>query len=182
VQRAKKAQLILGRSDDLSYDMVPALMRGLAVWNVDRGGGRPSLAQGGGVCRFSAGCASCAKCSHRSNPFSRPPVKPIKGGAVQELAPGILWKPASGVSNVGAILTNDGFVLIDTPPFPDDARTWRILLSQLSDKPILAVVSTDCHRDRMLGNSWFDSAVIVAHGRNHHSGEKFPHYIRRLVR
>jgi alanyl-tRNA synthetase len=45
----EKAQLILGRSDDLPYDMVPALLRGLAVWKVDRGGGRPSFAQGGGV-------------------------------------------------------------------------------------------------------------------------------------
>lgn len=44
-----KAQLILGRSDDLTYDMVPALMRGLATWKVERGGGRPSFAQGGGV-------------------------------------------------------------------------------------------------------------------------------------
>jgi hypothetical protein len=29
--------------------MVAALMAGLAVWGVDRGGGRPEFAQGGGV-------------------------------------------------------------------------------------------------------------------------------------
>jgi alanyl-tRNA synthetase len=45
----EKAQLITARSEDLSLDMVPVLKRGLAVWGVDRGGGRPSLAQGGGV-------------------------------------------------------------------------------------------------------------------------------------
>jgi alanyl-tRNA synthetase len=44
-----KAQLIAARSDDITLDMVPVLKRGLAVWGVDRGGGRPSLAQGGGV-------------------------------------------------------------------------------------------------------------------------------------
>jgi glyoxylase-like metal-dependent hydrolase (beta-lactamase superfamily II) len=76
--------------------------------------------------------------------------------------------------NVGAILTNDGFVLIDTPPFPDDARAWRILLSEVSDKPILAVVSTDCHRDRLLGNSWFDSAVIIAHDETILQAKSFP--------
>jgi len=41
--------LILARSDDLPFDMVAALKRALAVLGVDRGGGRPSFAQGGGV-------------------------------------------------------------------------------------------------------------------------------------
>jgi alanyl-tRNA synthetase len=44
-----KAQLITARSENVALDMVPVLKRGLAVWGVDRGGGRPSLAQGGGV-------------------------------------------------------------------------------------------------------------------------------------
>lgn len=50
----EKAMLIVARSDDLPHDMVPVLMRGLAEWHVERGGGRPSFAQGGGV---SAGLA-----------------------------------------------------------------------------------------------------------------------------
>jgi hypothetical protein len=45
----EKAMLIVARSDDLPHDMVPVLKRGLAVWNIERGGGRPSFAQGGGV-------------------------------------------------------------------------------------------------------------------------------------
>ncbi len=45
----EKAQLILARSDDLPFDMVAALKRALAVLGMDRGGGRPSFAQGGGV-------------------------------------------------------------------------------------------------------------------------------------
>ena len=43
-----KAQLIAARSDDMALDMVAVLRRGLAVWGIDRGGGRPSFAQGGG--------------------------------------------------------------------------------------------------------------------------------------
>jgi len=45
----QKAHLVAARSDDLDHDMVPALKRALAVLNVERGGGRPSFAQGGGV-------------------------------------------------------------------------------------------------------------------------------------
>jgi len=47
----EKAHLVIGRSDDLDYDVVPLLKALLGQLGVQRGGGRPSLAQGGG---FSA--------------------------------------------------------------------------------------------------------------------------------
>lgn len=46
---ADQAQLITARSEDLPFDMVAVLKQGLAVWHIDRGGGRPSFAQGGGA-------------------------------------------------------------------------------------------------------------------------------------
>jgi alanyl-tRNA synthetase len=42
-------QLIFGRSSDVPLDVVPALRAALQELGTDRGGGRPNLAQGGGV-------------------------------------------------------------------------------------------------------------------------------------
>jgi glyoxylase-like metal-dependent hydrolase (beta-lactamase superfamily II) len=93
---------------------------------------------------------------------------------VQELAPGIFVETGFRRVNVGAILTDDGFVLIDTPPYPHDAQQWRLMLAELSDKPILAIVNTDCHRDRILGNCWFEARVIVAHDETISQIRSFP--------
>lgn len=62
---------------------------------------------------------------------------------------------------VGAIVTKDGIIVVDTPTRPSDARTWREKLLTLSPKPILYVINTDHHRDRVLGNQWFDAPVIA---------------------
>ncbi len=43
------AHLVVGCSDDLDINVVPAFKAGLAVLGTERGGGRPTLAQGGGV-------------------------------------------------------------------------------------------------------------------------------------
>lgn len=82
---------------------------------------------------------------------------------MQEIATGVFVETSFRRINVGAILTDDGFVLIDTPPYPDDAHLWRDMLAEIADVPILAIVNTDCHRERIVGNGWFNSRVIVAH-------------------
>jgi cyclase len=82
---------------------------------------------------------------------------------VQELAPGVFVETGFRRINLGAILTGEGFILIDTPPFPDDARIWRARLADVSDRPIRVIITTDCHRDRLVGSGWFHTPVIVAH-------------------
>ncbi len=44
-----KAQLIAACAADVPLDMVTVLKRGLAAWGVERGGGQPTFAQGGGA-------------------------------------------------------------------------------------------------------------------------------------
>jgi glyoxylase-like metal-dependent hydrolase (beta-lactamase superfamily II) len=62
---------------------------------------------------------------------------------------------------VGAVVTRSGIVVVDTPTRPAEARQWREKLTALSPKPILYVINTDQHRDRVLGNQWFDAPVIA---------------------
>lgn len=45
----EKAQLIFGRAENVTLDVVSALRAGLKELGTDRGGGRPNLAQGGGI-------------------------------------------------------------------------------------------------------------------------------------
>jgi glyoxylase-like metal-dependent hydrolase (beta-lactamase superfamily II) len=62
---------------------------------------------------------------------------------------------------VGAVITKAGIVCIDTPTRPSDARAWRERLATFSPKPIRWMINTDHHRDRVLGNQWFDAPVIA---------------------
>ncbi|MBI3244449.1 MAG: MBL fold metallo-hydrolase [Chloroflexi bacterium] len=73
---------------------------------------------------------------------------------------------------VGVIVTRQGLICVDTPSHPADAQKWRTKLSQLSSKPILYVINTDHHRDRVLGNQWFDAPVIA----HHFTGERLRLY------
>jgi len=82
---------------------------------------------------------------------------------VQEVAPNVFVETGFQRVTVGAILTEAGYILVDTPPYPDEAQSWRDTLAEHCDRPVVAIVNTDCHRDRLLGNCWFDAQVIVAH-------------------
>lgn len=94
---------------------------------------------------------------------------------MRELAPGVFVETGYRLVNVGAILTGSGFVLIDTPPYPEDAHRWREQLIAIANKPILAIVNTDGHRDRILGNAWFGNPLIVAHEETIAALNSLPH-------
>ncbi len=62
---------------------------------------------------------------------------------------------------VGAVLTSAGWVCIDTPPYPRDAQAWQSRLNEISPLPIQYIINTDYHRDRILGDVWFEAPVVV---------------------
>lgn len=81
---------------------------------------------------------------------------------MKELAPSVYVEIGYALVTVGALLTEEGWVCIDTPPYPRDARAWLAQLKTISDVPVCYVINTDHHRDRILGNMHFD-APVVAH-------------------
>ncbi|MER3458458.1 MAG: hypothetical protein C4309_07370 [Chloroflexota bacterium] len=80
---------------------------------------------------------------------------------MEQIAPGIYVETSYRAVNVGAIVTDRGLIVVDVPPFPTDARRWRLRLAQLNPSRILFVINTDGHRDRVMGNHWFDAPVIA---------------------
>ena len=81
---------------------------------------------------------------------------------------------------VGAILTPDGVVCVDTPMLPADARHWREQIKQLTDKPIRYVIFTDGHRDRILGQQWL-GGLVVAHEQTYEKIRGFSDAFRQQV-
>jgi glyoxylase-like metal-dependent hydrolase (beta-lactamase superfamily II) len=79
---------------------------------------------------------------------------------MQKIAPDLYVEAFPGVT-VGAFVTPAGVLCIDTPTHPADARRWRQKLAQVTNAPITYVVNLDHHRDRILGNQWFDAPVIA---------------------
>jgi glyoxylase-like metal-dependent hydrolase (beta-lactamase superfamily II) len=80
---------------------------------------------------------------------------------MESLAPGIYVETGYESGTVGAALTVEGWVCIDTPPLPRDARHWWTALQTVSNKPFLYVINTNFHRDRVLGNAWFEAPVVA---------------------
>lgn len=80
---------------------------------------------------------------------------------MQKLAPGVYIETGFRGVTVGAVVTPDGLICIDSPTLPADARKWRLRLAQASQKPIRFVINTDHNRDRVLGNQWFEAPVIA---------------------
>jgi cyclase len=81
---------------------------------------------------------------------------------MEQIAPNVYVESDCHRVTVGAILTEDGWIVIDTPPRPKEARVWRHALLEISPVPFRYIINTDHHRDRVIGNAWFD-APVVAH-------------------
>jgi len=66
---------------------------------------------------------------------------------------------------VGAILTSEGVILIDTFFYPEETRAVKQFLEQRLGLPIRYVINTHYHADHTLGNCLFPQAQLVSHRR-----------------
>ncbi len=82
---------------------------------------------------------------------------------MKELASNVFVENGYKDVTIGAVLTDDGWVCIDAPTYPADARAWQAALQAISPQPLLYVILTDHHRDRAAGAAWLECPV-VAHG------------------
>lgn len=83
---------------------------------------------------------------------------------MREISPGIFVETDQRGANYGAILTADGFIIIDTPIVPKQAIAFRDELRRAGGgKPFLYIVNTDHHRGHIVGNQFFVPTPVIAH-------------------
>jgi len=80
---------------------------------------------------------------------------------MKEIANNIYVETGFHGANVGAIITEAGAVLVDTPMIPADAWRWLRRIARLSKEGIAFVISTDYSPIRTLGNCFFPAPSIA---------------------
>jgi cyclase len=64
--------------------------------------------------------------------------------------------------NVGFIVVPAGAIAVDVPTLPQDARAWRRQILETAGGPILYVVLTDIHPDRLLSAGLLEAPIVAA--------------------
>lgn len=83
---------------------------------------------------------------------------------MKEISPGIFVETDQRGANYSAILTDDGFIVIDTPIVPRQAIAFRDELLRIAGgKAFLYIINTDHHRGHIVGNQYFVPTPVVAH-------------------
>jgi len=65
----------------------------------------------------------------------------------------------------GAVITDEGAVVIDTLPFPQETRQMRDFVQQLSPAGVRFLIITHSHGDHSYGSYLFPEAELISHRR-----------------
>lgn len=77
------------------------------------------------------------------------------------IAPNVYAETGYPGVNVGFVVTSRGAIAIDAPTLPNDARAWRQKVIETAGGPILYVILTDAHPDRMLSVGLLEAPIVA---------------------
>lgn len=80
---------------------------------------------------------------------------------MQQVAENVFIETAYEGVNVGAIVTTQGIIAIDTPTYPRQARDWATRLQAVFHQPLLYLILTDYNAERILNTRWFNAPIVV---------------------
>lgn len=81
---------------------------------------------------------------------------------MKKIAPNIYAETKYPGVNAGFVVTPLGAIAIDAPTLPHDARAWRQKVIETAKGPILYVILTDAHPDRMLSVGLMEAPIVAA--------------------
>jgi len=81
---------------------------------------------------------------------------------MKEIAPDIYASTEYPGVNVGFVIMPAGAIAVDAPTLPRDARAWRQQIMETAGGPILYVLLTDSHPDRLLSAGLLEAPIVAA--------------------
>ncbi len=104
-------------------------------------------------------------------------------GMRERLASGIFINSHYRGCTPGAVYTEEGIVLIDTPLIPRQALDWRTQIEEeFPGIPFRYLINTDHHRGHALGNQYFMPCTVMAHERTHKEMSGYTENFKERVR
>lgn len=80
---------------------------------------------------------------------------------MKEIAPNIFAATEYPGVNTGFIVVSGGAIAMDAPTLPQDARAWRQQIVETAGGPVLYVVLTDAHPDRLLCARLLEAPIVA---------------------
>ncbi len=80
---------------------------------------------------------------------------------MQEIAPRVFVLDDYRGMVPGVIIREEGTILVDSPPCPQDSRLWRARCRHMSNSAEMLLVYLDAHADRTLGARMLETPVLA---------------------
>ena len=79
---------------------------------------------------------------------------------MKRIAPNVYASMEYPGATVGFVVVPGGAIAIDAPALPEHARAWRQVIVDTAGGPILYVILTDAHPDRVLCAGLLEAPIV----------------------